>query len=282
MVLKEIFNDFVANSKYLYGEGEATAIAKLIMEWAMDSTTITTEDFEKNVDTVTQDKIATALQSVLTQQPVQYITGTAWFYGMLLKVNTDTLIPRPETEELVDYILRDYSKKKFSMLDIGTGSGCIAVAVKKNAPLSSVAAIDISENALAVAKANATAQNTAVTFYKADILQPEIQTMLQYFDVIVSNPPYIPESEAQQLAANVVDHEPGIALFIQGEDPLLFYRAIYRFCGKHLTENGKVYLETHKNYAMQVAAIFNAEQYHTTVLNDMSGNPRMVVATRFR
>ena len=282
MVLKEIFNAFVAKTKNLYGDGEATAIAKLIMEWAMDSTTITTEDFEKNVDTVTQDKIATALQSVLTQQPVQYITGTAWFYGMLLKVNTDTLIPRPETEELVDQILRDYSKKKFSMLDIGTGSGCIAVAVKKNAPLSSVAAIDISENALAVAKANAIAQNTAVTFYKADILQPEIQTMLQYFDVIVSNPPYIPESEAQQLATNVIDHEPGIALFVQGEDPLLFYRAIYRFCGKHLSENGKVYLETHKNYATQVAAIFNAEQYYTAVLNDMSGNPRMVVATRFR
>ena len=282
MILKEIFNDFVANTKDLYGEGEATAIAKLIIEWATDSATITTEDFEKNVDTVTQDKITTALKSVLTQRPVQYITGTAWFYGMLLKVNTDTLIPRPETEELVDHILRDYSKKKFSMLDIGTGSGCIAVAVKKNAPHASVAAIDISENALTVAKANAIAQNTAVTFYKADILQPEMQTMLQYFDVIVSNPPYIPESEAQQLAANVVDHEPGIALFVHGEDPLLFYKAIYRFCGKHLTENGKVYLETHKNYAMQVAAIFNADQYHTTVLNDISGNPRMVVATRFR
>ena len=282
MVLKEIFDDFVAKTKSLYGEGEATAIAQLVMEWATGKTFSKTQSLQLSVDAEQTKKIAAALKDVMLQKPVQYITGSAWFYGMLLKVNSTTLIPRPETEELVAEILKQELGDAVNILDIGTGSGCIAIAIKKNAPMANVVAIDISNDALEVARENAGAQNTEVTFYKADLLDASTLTMLGKFDIIVSNPPYIPFTEASMLSSNVLDHEPGLALFVHDKDPLLFYRHIHKFCDVHLLVNGKVFLETHLLYAEQVAKIFHEQHYRTTVLKDMSGNRRMVMATRFR
>jgi release factor glutamine methyltransferase len=196
-------------------------------------------------------------------------------------VNEDVLIPRPETEELVELIIADRGSRltDISILDIGTGSGCIPIALKKNLPAAMISAIDISEQALTVAKNNAEDHNTSINFMQMDFLDEEQWKMLPHFDIIVSNPPYIPENEKDQLAKNVLDHEPHRALFVADNRPLLFYEKIAVFGKTHLKPNGKMYMETHSGQAGAVAALFQNIYSSVEIKNDLFGKERMVIVS---
>ncbi len=196
-------------------------------------------------------KIHFASKELLKERPIQYITGVAWFYGSPFHVTPDVLIPRPETEELCDWIIKDCLRafplpSSFSILDIGTGSGCIAITLKQNLKNATVTALDISEKALALARTNASDRDVEIDFLQADILNNEAWPK-EKFDVIVSNPPYVRESEKAWMQSNVLDHEPHLALFVSDEQPLVFYEVIGRFALQTLSEKGRLYFEINEN-----------------------------------
>jgi release factor glutamine methyltransferase len=200
---------------------------------------------------------------------------------MQFQVNNNVLIPRPETEELTNLVINSYrfEQKQISILDIGTGSGCIAVAVKKNLPSTKVIALDISEAALDVARANAISNKTNIQCTLFDFLDESRWPELMLFDAIVSNPPYIPVKEKSSLDKNVVDFEPHSALFVPDNQPLLFYEKIAKFGRSHLNYNGKVFMETHEDYTNEVAQLFAASYQQVIIKKDLFGKERMVIAT---
>lgn len=214
-------------------------------------------------------------------KPVQYMTGTTQFYGLPLKVNEDVLIPRPETEELVHWILGDYSGTSFlRILDIGTGSGNIALALAKNLVSADVWATDNSAPALHLAKENARENGLMVHFVFSDILHAGSYSLPGQFDIIVSNPPYIPESEKDSLPRNVANFEPSQALFVPDDDPLLFYRKIISFAQIKLKQGGAVYVEIHENFGHEVTALFRKEGFlNVEIRKDINEKNRMVKAS---
>lgn len=225
------------------------------------------------------DQFLNAKDRLLKGEPLQYITGMQWFMGREFEVNRHVLIPRPETEELVQWIANDWKEKKaVSILDIGTGSGCIPVSLKLQLPQSTILSGDISPASLEVAERNALKHDAVIKLAEIDFLDERTWTYLGTFDVIVSNPPYIPEAEKQHMHSNVRDYEPGIALFVPDEDPLLFYRKIAQFAQSHLKQGGAVYCEVHKAHAHQTRQLF--EHYFSDVIlqNDIHENERMVKA----
>ncbi len=191
-------------------------------------------------------KLNTAVKDLKKQKPIQYILGNAHFYGLKFQVDERVLIPRPETEELVDLILKDHPliDSKLNVIDIGTGSGCIPISIKKNKSDWTLSALDISSDALGVASKNAVINHVAINFVQADILNEKIIAHFNTkFDIIISNPPYIKISEKVDMFANVLEYEPHLALFVDNDDPLLFYKAILKFAKKMLHPTGKVYFE---------------------------------------
>lgn len=211
--------------------------------------------------------------------PIQYILGEAQFYNMTFFVDNSTLIPRPETEELVDWIIQENKGcDRKAILDIGTGSGCIALALKKHLPNFEVTAFDISETALNMARRNAEYHSLDVKFLQKDITQ---QTQYdEGWDIIVSNPPYIPEKEKEIIEANVLDYEPHGALFVPNDDPLLFYRHIAVFAKQHLQHNGKLFFEIHRDFGKDCLSLLESMDFVDVVLRkDISGNDRMIKAS---
>ncbi|QYJ69554.1 peptide chain release factor N(5)-glutamine methyltransferase [Flavobacterium litorale] len=240
-------------------------------------------DFAMNPDyELTPDEIEKwdeVLAQLITQKPIQYIFGNTHFYGLDLQVNENTLIPRPETEELVDWIVNENSDKKdISILDIGTGSGCIAIALAKNLPNATVHAIDVSGEALAVAKENTINNSVTVTFWQQDILTTT--SLPQQFDIIVSNPPYVRNLEKHEIKSNVLDYEPHLALFVQDNDPLLFYKKIALLAQKYLTNNGILYFEINQYLGAETTQMLQDYNFKNIELRkDIYGNNRMVKAT---
>lgn len=230
-----------------------------------------------------------ALSELKLEKPLQYILGTAHFMDLELEVNENVLIPRPETEELVQWILLDTEQSgrviersrndcSLQILDIGTGSGCIAIALAKHLPNVKVFALDVSEDALNVAQKNAASNGVDITFLHEDILNTELELD---FDVIVSNPPYVRELEKNEIQKNVKDFEPDTALFVPDEDPLLFYRAIIDFAENHLSEKGKLYFEINQYLGEETKALFHARNFSEIELRkDMFGNDRMLKAIK--
>ena len=210
------------------------------------------------------------LQRLLKYEPVQYILGYAEFYGLKFKVSSAVLIPRPETEELVELIGEEIDDPNLSILDIGTGSGCIPITLKKHIAQADVTGLDISEDALQIARENAQSNGVNVTFIKMDILH-EVPT--GKYDVIVSNPPYIGYDEKEKMNDNVLIHEPHLALF--SEDPLAFYKRIAEIAPAILNPKGKIYLEVSEFRANEVADIFS-KLGHVKIRKDMSGKDRIV------
>jgi release factor glutamine methyltransferase len=196
--------------------------------------------------------IKDVLEKIKNDNPIQYILGSTEFYRLKFKVTPDVLIPRPETEELVDLIIKENKKPNPLILDIGTGSGCIAVSLKRNIPDSFVYGIDISPDVLAIAKENAQINNTDIIFLKHNILHQKESYSFPEFDIIVSNPPYVLESEKKVMKANVIDHEPNIALFVPDEDPFMFYNAIAKFAIKHIKPGGLLYFEINERFAFDL------------------------------
>lgn len=227
-------------------------------------------------------KIHFAVKALMNNKPIQYIIGSSEFYGLQFKVNPDVLIPRPETEELVELIIKENSEgKNHSIIDIGTGSGCIAITLKKYLPDSIVCALDFSTNALNVAKENAKSNELEIHFLKMDFLNARNWNKLDSFDIIVSNPPYVRESEMKQMHKNVLDYEPAKALFVEDENPLLFYSAIAQFAKGHLNNSGAVYCEINQYLAKGTSTLFlDAGFAQVDIFKDMNGNDRIIKAKR--
>ena len=213
-------------------------------------------------------------------RPVQYALGFSWFYGMKLIVNDAVLIPRPETEELVSLIVKDQLNRAPRVLDMGTGSGCIALAIKKTLEKAAVFGLDVSPEALEVAKKNAKKEQLEVSFMQADILAKNNPFPSQKFDVIVSNPPYITPSEQRDMSENVLQHEPHLALFIPEEKPLLFYEAIAHFAKDNLTTEGKLYFEINRRFGQELKDFLESVGFKdVVVVVDMHGADRMIRAS---
>lgn len=245
------------------------------------------------------------LKQLKQEIPIQYLLGTTSFYGLEFEVNENVLIPRPETEELVEWIIQSWKlevkgqkleegSQKIKILDIGTGSGCIAVSLAKNIPNAQVFAIDVSEKALATAKKNAFRNQVEVNFIQADILKTddlqELHTVIQslssdhcrlptFFDIIVSNPPYVRELEKQEIKKNVLDNEPHLALFVKDNDALVFYRKIAELAQKNLAVDGQLYFEINQYLAKETVDLLEKMNFKNIELRkDIYGNDRMIKA----
>ena len=234
------------------------------------------------------ESILKDLESLKKQIPIQYILGETEFFGLPFKVNSHVLIPRPETEELVDWIL-NFEKSEsvnngLNILDIGTGSGCIAVSLAKNLNHAHVYALDVSHDALEVAKRNATLNNVSVEFIEANILNPETwntQFKNLKFDIIVSNPPYVRELEKAQMKSNVVNNEPHLALFVENEDPLLFYKAIAKYAVDNLTTKGYLFFEINEYLGKPMTQLLKSFNFNAIELKqDIFKKDRMIKGTK--
>ena len=223
-----------------------------------------------------------ALEDLKRHKPIQYIIGMAYFHEMKLVVTPDVLIPRPETEELVDIIVKENADNKheeFSVLDIGTGSGCIAISIKKNFPDALVSAIDNSLNALQLARKNAEWNGCDIRFFHHDIFQKAEQFVFPEYDIIISNPPYISESEKKEMHKNVLDYEPYDALFVPDNDPLIYYRAIADFALVHLSRSGLLYLEINERFGPEIKTLLLIKEFDKVeLIKDINGKDRFIRA----
>ncbi len=213
------------------------------------------------------------------EEPIQYILGNTEFYGLPFNVNKNTLIPRPETEELVDWILSELDKNStVSVVDIGTGTGCIPIALKKNSPNNILDAIDVSEKALKVAKENAVLNNATINFHEIDILKTD--SLPKKYDIIVSNPPYVRELEKVEIKNNVLENEPHLALFVDDDNPLIFYNKIADLAKKHLTKNGLLFFEINQYLGKETIEMLQVKGFKSIELKkDFVGNDRMIKAS---
>jgi len=229
-----------------------------------------------------QSSFYQAVDRLRNHEPIQYILGETEKFGVPLIVNKQVLIPRPETEELVSWIIEDVDKKKATILDIGTGSGCIAISLAKKLNNAVVSAIDISNRAIEVAKKNTLINNINIEFSRVDLLNFEDNSTLQHkwkskFDIIVSNPPYVRMKEKKLMQLNVIDHEPDIALFVNDDDPLLFYRKISELSKRYLKHNGTLYLEINEYLGVEMEKMLNEAGFkHVELKKDMFGKNRML------
>lgn len=218
---------------------------------------------------------------LMSHEPIQYILGETYFYGLKFAVSPGVLIPRAETEELVDWIVRDEKGRSQSLLDIGTGSGCIPVSVEKNCSMTLVEGWDLSEEALEIARINAAENHARVRFCRQDIFNPTGIPGSATWDVMVSNPPYVLMEESARMEKNVLDFEPHMALFVPDHDPLIFYRAITRFAGKHLSAEGSLYFEINETMASETADLLRESGFpDVTIRKDLQGKERMVRGRR--
>jgi len=233
------------------------------------------------LDTIVSAKNITVFEKALLrlkkQEPIQYILGTTEFYGLTFKVNKHTLIPRPETEELVDWVLSNLHDQDsmLDILDIGTGSGCIAISLAKNIPTAIVSGLDVSEKALEIAKENAVKNQVLVSFCQKDILRTT--SLEKKYDVIVSNPPYVRQLEKKAMNPNVLDYEPGVALFVPNEDPLLFYRKIAQLAMVSLQTRGWLYFEINEYLSKEMDVLLKDIGFaNIEIKKDFREVPRMI------
>lgn len=284
MTIQQAHRELVSGLTGIYDLAEATNIAGLVMEYLTgyrNSERLLNK--QQILDAEQQQRLDLITSRLNSHMPLQYVLQEAWFAGMKLYVDERVLIPRPETEELVDWIIRDYQSgtlRAKSALDIGTGSGCIALALKKNLPSISMRATDASEGALEVAVTNALQQALQVYFIRNNFLDETGWSAFGRFDLIVSNPPYIKSSEAASMHKNVLEFEPHLALFVPDEDALVFYRKIAAFGKDHLEDRGAIYLEINEALGEAVCQLFEANGYKTELRKDLQGKERMVKAWR--
>ena len=261
----------------LYGEIEARQIAEMVvLECGGISRNELLVEPNKELEINEIDRI---IEELRAWRPVQYVTGRAEFDGLELDVAEGVLIPRPETEELVEWIASE-SVSDAKILDVGTGSGCIAIALGRRLSQSRVWALDISERALEIARRNGDKYAPKVEFVQGDALADFSNLVAEKLDVVVSNPPYIPRSDESSMRRNVTDYEPETALFVEDSDPLIFYRSIARTARKMLKPGGKLYYEIYELYAAEMVEMLQVEGYgDIAVREDFRGKQRMVCAT---
>jgi len=263
----------------LYGNGETEAIIRIMFHYLKGWNTVDIIMHEDaSLSPLIKSEIDAILKRLVKHEPIQYITGEARFHGMEMKVTPDVLIPRPETDELVDIIVSDAGETEdLRVLDIGTGSGCIAIALASSLRFPTVTAVDISDAALAVARENASNLKANVSFIKEDILTVSPEGI---FDIIVSNPPYIDESEKSGMEPNVLDYEPKIALFVPDDNPLLFYKRIAEIAVRKLSPAGKLYFEINPRHADELSRYLTDCGFDDVqVIRDSFGKLRFIKAT---
>ncbi len=263
----------------LYTASEIAVLTRLILgELYGDPQSIVTNDKINHLSHLQTEKMDDILSRLKKGEPYQYVLGRTEFYGKMFKVTSDVLIPRPETEELVEWVVSE-SHEGDHFLDIGTGSGCIAVTLAREVAHAQVEAWDISEKALAVAAGNAARNGAEVRFSQVDVLRAPIPS--GKYDVIVSNPPYVMESEKKDMEPNVLDFEPHEALFVPDNRPLLFFEAIASLASEFLHEGGRLYFEINRSMGGPVSALLRDTGFSAVeVKNDISGNPRMIRAIK--
>lgn len=279
------YTQLVSRLAGVYPPGEARAVARVLLE---DAFGITLADVYagkvREFSPHELERLHSMADRLEKGEPVQYVAGTAQFGGLTFEVSPGVLIPRPETLELVEWAAGDFStrtgkgNRHMRVLDIGTGSGCIAVTMAVRLAGAQVTAVDISEKALGVARRNAARNGVQVEFAVCDILSPGAD-IAGNFDVIMSNPPYVCRSERAGMHRNVLDYEPHEALFVDDTDPLVFYRAIARFVAAHLAPGGAVYVEINRRFGRETADVFSAAGFASVELRkDSADNPRMIKA----
>ena len=290
MLLKNYKTNFLQELSSLYEEQEIDSFFYIILEKLHGLKRI---DLALNPQTVMDGANLKQWKNIVSelkkQRPVQYILGETEFYGLHFLVNENTLIPRPETEELVELIIEstnyELRNTKLKVLDIGTGSGCIAISLAKHLPTSEVYAIDVSEEALATAKKNAELNKVAIDFISTNILDVITLTAVagldKQFDIIVSNPPYVRNLEKDEIKPNVLEYEPHLALFVDDIDPLLFYRKIAELAIKNLNPNGKLYFEINQYLGNETVELVKSFGFkNVKLIKDIYGNDRMIYASK--
>jgi release factor glutamine methyltransferase len=282
MIIKEAKKNLQQQLSTIYEIGEATSIAKIVIDEITNAST--SQRLAQNRVILNSNEIENLHQitnQLLQHKPLQYVLQNAWFYGNKFEVNSSTLIPRPETEELVNYVVNAHkTSESISILDIGTGSGCIAISLKKNLPNSQVVAIDISHEALKIVAKNAQKLDVNIQIQQLNFLDNNSWHLLKMFDVIVSNPPYIQQSEAATMSKNVLNFEPHSALFVEDENALVFYKKIIEFANKNLTTNGTIWVEINEALGNETQHLFQQNEYKTLLLNDLQGKHRFICAIK--
>lgn len=265
----------------LYGSGEVSVFCDMLFEAYLnwDKVRLLTSK-EQTIDQSDLLKFHWALEDLKKQRPIQHIIGHTDFCGCRIKVTSDVLIPRPETEEIVNWIISNFTvhHSPFSILDLCTGSGCIAIALKKAFPEAETTAVDISPEALEIAKGNAQTSNTEVSFFQADILASFHTTA--HYQLIVSNPPYVLEKERAQMQRNVLDYDPGLALFVPDDDPLRFYKAIVNIAQTNLTKDGVLVLEINESLAQETCSLLHKQGFLPIIHDDFRGKHRFITSHR--
>lgn len=278
---RQTFNDALLDS---YPQNEIDSFFFILLETYMDLKRIDLSlDPEMEIDRISVSLMNNAVERLQQQEPVQYIVGKTEFYGLHLEINDSVLIPRPETEELVDWIVQDLKsapkEKNIEVLEIGTGSGCIPIALAKNCINTNIQAIEISKNAMLVAMENAELNEVNIKFIQSNILRANALPAL--FDIIVSNPPYVRHMEKKEIKRNVLDYEPHQALFVEDKDPLIFYDKISSLANSHLTQSGALYLEINQYLGKDTVALLERNGFSQIELRkDLFGNDRMIKAQR--
>lgn len=263
----------------IYPEGEASQITDWVLEHLTGSKKAERMIYKNVAITEQEEKqLREYTERLLKHEPVQYVLNESWFCGLKLYVDKKVLIPRPETEELVEWIISNckFPVDELKILDIGTGSGCIPISMKRRIRKAEVWACDISDDALAVARRNADALGADVNFMQLDFLNQEQRNQLPSFDIIVSNPPYVPQKDKGEMQPNVLNYEPHTALFVPDNDPLIFYKAIAAFGKNHLRRSGNIYCEIHESLGSSVKEIFSSAGYSTELKKDMQQKDRMI------
>jgi len=297
MTLAEAEKTFITQLKSLYDEEEAKGLAFYVIHHICGmSKSHFLLNKEEQIAEITEASLIMIMDELKTGKPVQYILGETEFYGLPFKVNPSVLIPRPETEELIEWVIKEVRSRKSevgsqksevgspksevrSILDIGTGSGCIAIALKKHLPGVKVYGMDISPDALETARQNALLNSTEIQLLQADILKDTNPIFRSKYSIIISNPPYITIAEKEQMHIHVIEHEPHSALFVPDNKPLIFYEHIIDFAGTHLFADGLLFFEIHENFGKQVISLLDQKGFSDIELRkDLQGKDRMVKA----
>ena len=281
LTVNQLYRELVASLTPSLGEREAVSASRIILEDVRGITpTNLIVNGHRTVEDMTADRVRKIAAAVNEGEPVQYAVGSARFYGLDFLVSPAVLIPRPETEGLVDMIVKDYAgMSDLKVLDCGTGSGCIAIALARNLAFSKVDAIDISDDAIAVANDNAKVLKTSVNVYKRDILT--LKPDNERYDIIVSNPPYIADAEAAEMDKRVKDYEPRTALFVPDDDPLKFYRPIAEYAIETLNQDGTLYFEINPRFVDDMKQMLTSAGFNSVdAVRDYIGRYRYIKAKR--
>ena len=292
MTIQDASKKLIRELSSIYDERESSAIADWVLEhltgWRKAERII---NKKSRLNEGAIEKLQSMTQQLMAYKPVQYVLKEAYFHEMRLYVDENVLIPRPETEELVQWTIDEVSRLQFSVygsgssnpeitlkvLDVGTGSGCIPIALKKDIPNLDVYACDISDDALSVARKNAAEQNVDVEFRRINFLDEKHRSTLPQFDIVVSNPPYISEEEKETIDKHVIEYEPHLALFVPEDDSLIFYRVLADFGKSHLIKGGCMLMEIHFEKGEAVMRLFEQKGYRVELKKDLQGKDRMIM-----